>query len=188
MNRILFALTDDPQLFTEGIVALLDRCFELQIDGRSDAAGTQSVRLRLKQDRPRILMVNFEVDAAQNLASRGFVNAGGELKNAGSILLSSAMTRHVLEEIQTIAAEVSTASVPLSSAKARSQLLSKRELEVFGLMRHAYSNKQIASWLSIAEGTVRRHISSIYAKLGAHSRLEAANRADELGLLVSRAT
>ena len=80
------------------------------------------------------------------------------------------------------------ASVPLSSTKARSQLLSKRELEGFGLMRHAHSNKQIASWLSIAEGTVRRHISSIYAKLGAHSRLEAANRADELGLLVSRAT
>lgn len=41
----------------------------------------------------------------------------------------------------------------------------------------ALSNSQIAARLHITEGTVKRHMTNIFAKLGAVSRLDAVRRA-----------
>ncbi|GAB6898068.1 response regulator [Kineosporia succinea] len=54
--------------------------------------------------------------------------------------------------------------------------LSQRELEVLTLVGQALSNRQIASRLSITEGTVKRHMRNVFRKLGASSRLDAVNR------------
>jgi len=62
-------------------------------------------------------------------------------------------------------------------------LLSRRELEVLELAARALSNAQIATQLFIAEGTVKRHLTNIYAKLDAVSRLDAVNRARVAGLI-----
>jgi ATP/maltotriose-dependent transcriptional regulator MalT len=59
----------------------------------------------------------------------------------------------------------------------RQNLLSKRELDVLRLVAKAMSNAQIASHLLISEGTVKRHLTNIYAKLGAVSRVDAINKA-----------
>ena len=61
--------------------------------------------------------------------------------------------------------------------------LSARELEVLELAARALSNAQIATQLFIAAGTVKRHLTNIYAKLGAVSRLDAVNRARAAGLI-----
>jgi ATP/maltotriose-dependent transcriptional regulator MalT len=61
--------------------------------------------------------------------------------------------------------------------------LSGRELEVLELAARALSNAQIAAQLFIAEGTVKRHLTNIYAKLDAVSRLDAVNRARAAGLI-----
>jgi len=61
--------------------------------------------------------------------------------------------------------------------------LSQRETEVLELAARALSNAQIASRLFIADGTVKRHLTNIYAKLGAVSRLDAVNRARAAGLI-----
>ena len=45
------------------------------------------------------------------------------------------------------------------------------------------SNRQIASQLFLAEGTVKNYISTILDKLGVADRTQAALRARELGLL-----
>jgi DNA-binding NarL/FixJ family response regulator len=45
------------------------------------------------------------------------------------------------------------------------------------------NNRQIASQLFLAEGTVKNYISTILAKLGVQDRTQAALRARELGLL-----
>jgi LuxR family maltose regulon positive regulatory protein len=60
--------------------------------------------------------------------------------------------------------------------------LSKRELEVLGLIAAGLSNREISQELYIAVGTVKRHTNHIYGKLGVHSRTQAVARARALGL------
>ncbi len=61
--------------------------------------------------------------------------------------------------------------------------LSERELEILRLVAAGASNKEIAGRLSIAEGTVKNHVTNILGKLEVPGRLQAVNRARELGLL-----
>lgn len=61
--------------------------------------------------------------------------------------------------------------------------LSEREIEVLRLLSSGASNKEIASQLYIAEGTVKNHITSILAKLEVSDRTQAALKARELGLI-----
>ena len=53
------------------------------------------------------------------------------------------------------------------------QILSPREIEVLRMIAEGLGNKEIASKLRISDHTVKFHISSIFAKLGASSRTEA---------------
>lgn len=64
-----------------------------------------------------------------------------------------------------------------------SERLTVREREVLGLLGRGLSNKMIAQDLQISEHTVKFHVSSIYAKLGAASRTEAVGLGARLGLI-----
>jgi len=61
--------------------------------------------------------------------------------------------------------------------------LSGRELEVLRLVDQGLSNQEIAVRLHIAASTVKTHINNIFGKLGVQTRIQALNRARELGLL-----
>lgn len=61
-------------------------------------------------------------------------------------------------------------------------LLTERELEVLHLLCRADTNTQIAAQLVLSESTVKKHVTSLMAKLGCTSRLQIAVRAFELGL------
>ncbi|MET9075221.1 response regulator transcription factor [Streptomyces sp. NPDC004232] len=61
--------------------------------------------------------------------------------------------------------------------------LSAREVEVLTHAAAALSNRQIAVQLGIAEGTVKRHLSNIFEKLDAVSRLDAVNKAASMRLI-----
>ncbi len=61
--------------------------------------------------------------------------------------------------------------------------LSSRELEVLGLVARGLSNKQIGTALSIVEGTVKLHLTSILAKLGAADRTQAILVAVRRGII-----
>ncbi|MFZ6026992.1 MAG: LuxR C-terminal-related transcriptional regulator [Chloroflexota bacterium] len=61
--------------------------------------------------------------------------------------------------------------------------ISARELEVLHLMSAGCSNREMAGKLSISASTVKTHVSNIYAKLAASSRLQAITRAKELNLV-----
>ena len=61
--------------------------------------------------------------------------------------------------------------------------LSERELEILALIARGASNREIASQLFIAEGTVKNHVTHILGKLGVRDRTQAALKARELGLL-----
>jgi LuxR family transcriptional regulator, maltose regulon positive regulatory protein len=60
--------------------------------------------------------------------------------------------------------------------------LTRREQEVLGLIAKGASNQQIAETLVIALGTVKKHVTTIFAKLGVNSRTQLLARARELGL------
>lgn len=60
--------------------------------------------------------------------------------------------------------------------------LTEREIEVLRLMAQGASNSQIAQKLSLAEGTVRFHVSNILGKLHLASRTQAALYAVREGL------
>jgi DNA-binding CsgD family transcriptional regulator len=55
--------------------------------------------------------------------------------------------------------------------------LTKRELEVLGLMVANMRNKEIGAALSITEGTVKIHVHHILSKLGVKSRAAAVAKA-----------
>jgi len=61
--------------------------------------------------------------------------------------------------------------------------LTERELEVLRLLAAGLSNHEIADELVISVDTVRSHCKSIFGKLGVHKRWEAAQRAQELGMI-----
>jgi LuxR family maltose regulon positive regulatory protein len=61
--------------------------------------------------------------------------------------------------------------------------LTERELEILRLIVAGQSNTEIADLLYVSYNTVKWHVKNIYSKLGVSSRLDAAIRADELGLL-----
>jgi DNA-binding CsgD family transcriptional regulator len=64
--------------------------------------------------------------------------------------------------------------------------LTRRELEIAGLLIEGWHNQRIAAHLYIAERTVATHVEHILAKLGASTRASAAVRALQYGLYVPR--
>ena len=63
------------------------------------------------------------------------------------------------------------------------EALTVREREVLELLSRGLPNKLIARRLQISEHTVKFHVSSIYAKLGASSRTDAVSRGVRKGLI-----
>jgi DNA-binding NarL/FixJ family response regulator len=61
--------------------------------------------------------------------------------------------------------------------------LSKREKEILRLMATGASNKEIASLLMIAEGTVKNHVSSVITKLDARDRMQAVIIAQRMRII-----
>jgi LuxR family maltose regulon positive regulatory protein len=61
--------------------------------------------------------------------------------------------------------------------------LTERELEVLRLLVAGLSNAAMAQELIITVGTVKRHVNSIYGKLGVNSRTQAIARAHTMHLL-----
>ena len=61
--------------------------------------------------------------------------------------------------------------------------LTAREREVLDLLGRGLSNKMIGRELSISEHTVKFHVSSVYAKLGASNRTEALSLGARHGLI-----
>ncbi len=61
--------------------------------------------------------------------------------------------------------------------------LSEREQQVLRLLNSRLSVPEIAEEIHLAPTTVRTHVQNIYRKLDVHGRIEALQRAEELGLL-----
>ncbi len=61
--------------------------------------------------------------------------------------------------------------------------LSEREVEVLRMVAGGMSNAEIAQKLYLSPNTLKAHTQNIYSKLDVHSRVQAVNRARELGII-----
>ena len=72
---------------------------------------------------------------------------------------------------------------PAPLAQLLPEPLSRRELEILGLLAQSLSNGEIATQLFISPGTVKRHAHNIYGKMAVSGRREAVAKATALGIL-----
>lgn len=61
--------------------------------------------------------------------------------------------------------------------------LSKRELEILGLINDGLSNQQIADKLFVSENTIKKHVSNLFFKLDVQRRTEAIKKAKDLKII-----
>ena len=72
---------------------------------------------------------------------------------------------------------------PRPSTRSNPAQLTRREVEIVRLLAEGLQNTAIAQRLFLSPKTVGHHVSSVLAKLGVHTRTEAAREAERLGLL-----
>lgn len=78
-------------------------------------------------------------------------------------------------------------SAPRTGSASTSHLsegLTAREIEILRFLAEGWANKAIAARLNISEHTVKFHISSLLAKMGATSRTEAVTQGIRMGLIL----
>ena len=61
--------------------------------------------------------------------------------------------------------------------------VSKRELEILGLLAQGHSNQEIAAKLYISLSTVKTHIQNLFEKLDVKRRIQAVEKARSLNLI-----
>lgn len=199
-GRRTLVIIDDHSLFRQGIRALLESAFDIVGEG-----GTSYDALRLVADTsPDVLLLDVElpgIPAEQTitrirrdhpevaivvLTMHNDVALERQLLRAGA---SHYVTKKISGDdlaLVVSGAKPAPATVwpPSDDAGAGAHaILTARELEVLRMIAQAYTNRDISMQLHIAEGTVKRHTTNMYLKLGATSRIDAVRKASRLGLL-----
>ncbi|WJW69996.1 response regulator transcription factor (plasmid) [Candidatus Chlorohelix allophototropha] len=100
----------------------------------------------------------------------------------GIYQLDPAVALKVVASLGNPSASSRLQSLALQSSSPTNAGLTERELEVLKLTSQGLSNSEIARSLSISEGTVKNHISSILSRLGLRDRIQAIIYARENGL------
>jgi DNA-binding NarL/FixJ family response regulator len=123
----------------------------------------------LRQEAPEVRIIVLSSYGGGDDVTRA-IQAG-----ASGYLLKSMPLQQVLEAVRVV--HLGGQYIPREIASRMSQRLhsdmSAREIEVLRLIAQGRSNKEIASELGIVEGTVKAHVTNIFAKLGAADRTQA---------------
>ncbi|MFF5302482.1 LuxR C-terminal-related transcriptional regulator [Streptomyces sp. NPDC013161] len=204
MLHIRLLLVDHQTLLRESLGAMLGAERDLTVVGCA-AGGREAVDLAVKfqpevvivdADRPGGVMEIF-MSLRQAAAKARFLVLSSHdhpalLQELLALGISGYLTKSVtvlelVTAIRTIASRDGRVvlSVTRSSIEALGRPgdeggLSRREKQIIERIAAGLSNGQIARRLSISEGTVKRHVHSIFVKLGAVSRIDAVNKYSEV--------
>ena len=200
--RILIA--EDQRIVREGLIALLEDESEVTIIGEA-SGGAEAVELfarlqpdvvlmdlqmpgvdgpeatrRIREQSPdaRILVLTtYATDEfifkALRAGARGYLLKGATVAEIARAIHAVARGERYLDS--RIASRV--------AALAHAPRLSARERDVLRLVVEGKSNKEIATALKVTERTVKFHMTSIFNKLGAENRAQAASLAHQRGLV-----
>ncbi len=132
---------------------------------------------------PGTLVLVERVDAA-------FVRAAFAA-GASGVLARSATDAEIETALTAIAGGLIVVDVAVRNAYARrsdtddapSEALTERETSVLRMLADGHSNRRIGERLGIAENTVKAHVASVFAKLGASTRAEAVANGLRRGLV-----
>jgi LuxR family maltose regulon positive regulatory protein len=115
---------------------------------------------------------------------RLFVDAGAAMRTLLRLAQAQGIVPDYIATLLSAFDEQKTVpSAQSASFESLVEPLTKREMEVLRLLAVGHSNAAIAQDLVIAIGTVKRHVNSIYSKLGVGSRTQAIARAHALHLI-----
>ena len=203
-------IVEDHPVVAEGLSSLLEDYRDLMVVGCiASVAGVLAMIGEISPDVAVIdfhLPDGTGVDAADHIRARSpstamlFLSADDSDERllaaieagASSYLLKSATGKEIVHAIRSAAggetlipAGTITGVLTREREHARHaevlDSLTRREQEVLALMIQGADNRTVAQRLSISYATVRTHVRSILAKLGASSQLEAVAKATQWG-------
>lgn len=129
----------------------------------------------------RVLLLTASIDAGQladafNAGARGIVLKSALTEQIATALLSVMdgyywANGHRVDHLAGVLAELRAQVRRESNDRYH---LTKRELEVVGLIVKGFSNREIAKHFNLSEETVKRHLSNTFEKLKISTRLELA--------------
>ncbi len=197
-TRLRVAVVDDHPIVRDGIVAVIGTQADMHVAAAAESAGALNAAadvvvldwelpnvqgeraIALLRDRfPGTSIVIFSAYAGEERV-RAAVDAG-----ARGYILKGSPASELLQAIRAAAHGRTTFGPGVRSpfAAAGSDAITAREAQVLQLLASGFSNAQIASHLRISERTVKFHVASLFARLGAKRRTQAIAIARERGLL-----
>jgi two-component system response regulator DesR len=158
-------------LATKPDVALLD----IEMPGSDGITAAAALHAKLPSCRVLILTTFGRPGYLRKAMESGVV--GFLLKDAPSAQLAMAIRRAMAGE------RIVDPTLAMAALSEGNNPLTERERDVLAAATGGASISEIASSLSLSEGTVRNYLSVAIQKLGAHNRVEAAHIAEQKGWL-----
>ena len=200
--RVLIA--DDHQLLLDGIAALLRAFPGVVLVGQ--ATDGQQAALQFDSLLPDVTLMDLQMPVMSGLDAIGAIRARhpqariivlttykGDTQvlrairaGACGYVLKSALRHELLAAIQNVHAGRRHITPEIEAELALyacSDVLSNRELDVLKQVAQGNSNRETGALLQIKEETVKAHMSTILAKLGARDRTHAVTIALRRGIL-----
>jgi DNA-binding NarL/FixJ family response regulator len=195
---------DDHALLREGIAALVNAESDMKVV--AEASNGQEAIEKFRLHRPDVTLMDLQMPALNGIEA--IISIRAEFPNARVIVLTTytgdvqvlralkagagayMLKGHVHRElVGTIrAVHAGQKRIPPEVAAeladhAADESLTSREIDVLRLISTGNANKEIAGRLSIAEDTVKSHITNILAKLGANDRTHAVTIGLKRGII-----
>jgi len=148
-------------------------------------AATATIRRELPETEVLALTSVLEDASVVGAVRAGAI--GYLLKDTEADALCQAIKAAVEGQVQ-LTPQAAARLMQVVSAPESPQPLTERETDVLRLLAEGQANKQIARSLSIAEKTVKVHVSNILGKLGVQSRTQATLYAIRIGLVSTHAS